>query len=110
MASRPYHGGVERLAGYLNEPYRHDAVMEAARNLGQPFVLREAVAESGLPTSVVHRVLSRAVKAGLLTRAPALITYPTVTGGQGGDPSKVRWIPGGRKRRVYLYSFVERGE
>jgi hypothetical protein len=100
-------GEIRHLKPWLNEPYQHDRVMAAARNIGQPFVLREVVAETGLPTPVVHRVLSRAVKAGLLTRAPALITYPTVTGGQGGDPSKVRWIPGGRKRRVYLYSFVE---
>lgn len=91
---------IDQLAGYVPEPYQHDRVMLAARQLGHPFLLREIVDATELPAHVAHRVLSRAVKANLLARQKALITYPHFAG-------RSKWIPGGRKRRVYLYTFAE---
>lgn len=78
-----------------------ERVLKAARALGYPFVLGEVVTETRLPAYIVQRVLSRSVKQGILTRRPMLKTY-RLTGG------KARLnAPGGKVRRVWLYSFVE---
>lgn len=103
----PNRGDISRLAGWLSEPYRKDAVLAAAKTLQPPFLLREIVEASGLPTPIVHSILGRLVKQRVLTRAKARISYPTVTGAGKKGLQPVRWIPNGRQRRVYLYSWAD---
>lgn len=101
MDRRVDNGDISQLEGWLNKPIRKKTVLEAARTLPQPFLLREAVDAARLPSFVVQRVLSRSVRQGILRRFKSPMTYPNF------DRHSRRWIPGGRQRRVYLYSFVE---
>lgn len=94
---------IDKLAGFVPRPYQKERVLNAARELRQPFLLREAVAATRLPKFVVHRVLQRCVKQRILTRRRVAMTYPGFTG-KGSCPP--RWIAGGRTRRVWAYSFV----
>lgn len=109
----PYRDGdLSRLAGFLNEPYRMEAVVAAARGLQPPFILREIVQASGLPTPIVHRVLGRLVKKGLFTRFKVKATFDGLTGANryGSTHPKLRKIPGGRKVLVWAYMPVEPSE
>lgn len=101
---RYYNGDISLLAGHIPEPIRQNEVLAAARTLTQPFILREVVAATGLPTHIVHRVLSRLVKRGTLTRFKIKSPYPQFTGCY---PAHRKWIPGGRIRNVYAYRFAD---
>lgn len=91
------------LAPHVPEPYIKDQVIEAARALPQPFLLREAISATGLPKFIVNRVLARLVRQGALTRFKAPMSYARF------DRHNRRSIPGGAKRRVYLYQFAAGG-
>lgn len=101
----PNKGDIERLRPWVEEPYREEQVLAACKRLPQPFLLREVVAESRLPVWLVQNPLTRMVKKGILTRRKVPMSYPHYTGGQGGRRGRCRMIPGGRQRRVYIYSF-----
>lgn len=88
------------LEGFINEPFRQDEVLAACRGLVEPFILREVVGATGLPTPVCHRVLSRLVKKGVFVRFKVKVGYRQVTGGRWG---KLKFRPGGAQRRVYAY-------
>jgi hypothetical protein len=85
---------LAQLEGYINEPYRMEEVIEAARTLQPPFLCREVVQASGLPRMVVHTRLTRLVKKGVLTRCKAMMTVP----GAFGPYTKA----------CYLYSWAKR--
>lgn len=95
-----------REGGWLNEPYTLERVVAACREVPEPFMLREVVQASGLPTHIVHERLRRLVKKGVLQRSFGVMRFNSVTGGRGG-PQGVRLRPMGQKRRCYLYSFVK---
>lgn len=80
--ARSSHDSIRHLAGYLNEPYRKEEVLAAARTLVQPFTLTDLRAVTALPRQMINRVLTRCVDQGILTREKAAGT-------------------------IYLYSFVE---
>lgn len=104
MARSSGSGNIEWLAGYVSEPYLQNRVLAACRTLPGPFILREAVQASGLPAHKVRLRLERLVKKGILSRSRTNVACPQF------DFHKREWVPGGRIRSVYLYSFVEDGE
>lgn len=91
---------ASRLEGYIPEPYRQEEVLAATKMLAEPFILREVVAATGLPTPICHQILSRLVKKGIFTRFKIKVGYTQVTGGRWG---KLKFRPGGAQRRVYAY-------
>lgn len=93
---------IDRLAGYLNEPYRKEEVLAAARELQPPFLLREVVAATGLPKWTVHQVLRRAVKQGILKCCKARMTSTGLVGG-----GRYNAPRGPIQRDVWLYSWAE---
>lgn len=98
---------IARLGDHVNEPYRQDEVLAACRGLAEPFILREVVGATGLPTHVCHRVLGRLVKKGVFARIKVKTALNHVTGGRWG---KLKFRPGGAQHRVYAYRFAKPAE
>lgn len=89
---------ISQLDGFLHEPYQQDRVYAAVKALGFPCTLAEICREAGLPPHTAHRCLSRLTKQGKLVRRQTRMSYAHVTNyGR-------TWRPGGRQRRVFLYS------
>lgn len=101
MGKGPYNGDLSLLEGHLHEPYQQDRVMAFARQWPGPFLLREAVAGTGLPRPVVHRCLTRLTKKGELRRERQMMSVPfhNLTN-QGGTIHSTQ--------PLYVYSLAER--
>jgi Fic family protein len=93
---------IARLAGWVNEPYRKNEVLAAARKLQPPFLLREIVQATKLPPHTVSRVLTRLVRQGVLTRSKARMTTTGLVGG-----GRYSAPHGTVIRSQWLYSWAE---
>lgn len=88
---------IDKLAGFIPEPYQTTRVMEWAALQEFPFTMRDAVNAIGLPKSVIHRILGRQFKKGTLTRTQFAVPFRTSLGGDALRPT-------------YLYSLAGRDD